>query len=100
MPDFIKNKREFFEFLRSNKSVKLKFRKKDGSVRLMNATLNFDEIPDYKKPEKIDKKKFEESVKKGIFTVYDLDEKDWRKVNFNTTDWVESEPNIRYRIKK
>lgn len=101
MPEFIiNNKKEFFTLLQSNKSIKLKFKKNDGSTRLMNATLNFDEIPDSQKPKKFDKKKLEKEFKSGKFSVYDLDKKDWRKANYNTTDWVETESNVRYSIKK
>lgn len=98
--DFIKDKLQFFNFLRENKKVKLKFKKKDGSNRIMNATLDFNEIPPQQRPKEVDTKKFLENAEKGYFNVYDIDKKDWRKVNYETTEWIESGPNFRFRIKK
>lgn len=100
MADEINNKKDFYEFLMNNKCT-LKFRKKDGSMRLMNATLNFDFIPSQHKPKKFDRNKFKQSIDRGIINVYDLDINDWRKVNYNTTEWIESsETKSRYNIKK
>lgn len=98
----IRNIKEFYNFIRSNETVKLLFKKKDGSNRFMNATLDFNKIPASKKPSKINEKKIVENLKKGIVHVYDVDEEGWRSVNFQTTYWIENdkEPNVRYRIKK
>lgn len=100
--NLIKNIKEFYSFITANDKVNLLFRKKDGSSRFMRATLNFNKIPESKKPDKVDKKKLEENMKKGIVHVYDLDKEGWRSVNFNTTYWVEDgkENGVRYRIKK
>lgn len=100
--NIINNIKDFYNFIVSNKKISALFNKKDGTKRLIHATLDFDMIPSSKHPKKQDQKKIREDLKKGLIHVYDLDKEGWRTINYNETYWIENEeePNMRYRIRK
>lgn len=101
MVDIIDDAIEFWEKIRSEDEVLIKFIKKDGSVRVMNCTLNFDKIPKADRPKNVDVPKILKLVKRAkIIHVYDLEKRGWRSVPFNRTDWLQTPDRIRYSIKK
>lgn len=98
----IKNLKEFYNILRTNEEIYVLFRKKDKSMRYMTATIDFNKIPDPKKPKETNNKRINEDIKKGYVHVYDLEKEGWRIINYNTLQWVEvkdGKSNIRYRVK-
>lgn len=91
----------FWEKIRGEDEVLIKFTKKDGLVRLMNCTLNFDKIPKADKPKKVDVPKILKLMRKAkIVHVYDLDKRGWRSVPFEKTEWLQTPNRTRYSIKK
>lgn len=70
---------EHLEIALTKGVVKIKFEKKDGSLREMNATLNPKLIIEYEK--KTDKIK---TVNKEIMSVFDVDLNEWRSFRKNS----------------
>lgn len=70
---------EHLEIALTKGVVKIKFEKKDGSLRVMNATLNPKLIIEYEK--KTDKIK---TVNKEIMSVFDVDLNEWRSFRKNS----------------
>jgi len=98
--DVITNVIDFLERIRKEDIVTVRFRKKDGSVRVMRCTLNFERIPKPDHPKSVDLPKILKLISKSkILHVYDLDKKEWRSVPFETTEWLET-PEMKYYIKK
>jgi len=69
--------------LRSS-NVTITFEKKDGSTRVMNATLNESIVPKYEK--KTDKEKVKS---KDTLAVFDLDKKEWRSFRLDSVKQIE-----------
>lgn len=90
---------DFFKKIYESDNVKIKFIKKDGTERVMNATLNFNRIPKEARPKSVDMPKIINLVKKGIIRVFDLEKQEWRSVPFKNVEFLESGGNV-YRIKK
>jgi len=65
--------RDWLVRILTERSVTLKFEKKDGSIREMAATLKSDVVVPYEK--KTDREK---SVNEDVLPVFDLDKKEWR----------------------
>ena len=59
--------------------ISLKFEKKDGSIREMNATLKEDVVIPYEK--KTDKEK---KVSKDVMAVFDIDNQEWRSFRLDS----------------
>jgi len=98
--DVITNVIDFLDRIRKEDVVNIKFRKKDGSVRVMKCTLNFERIPKPDHPKSVDLPKILKLISKSkILHVYDLDKMGWRSVPFETTDWLET-PKMKYFVKK
>ncbi len=86
--------------LRSEDEVSIQFIKKDGTTRLMKATLNFDRIPDRDKPKNINLPQILSQISRNkIIRVYDLEKLGWRSIPFDTAQWAETTTK-RYTIKK
>ncbi len=100
MDNEIKSELDLLTFIQGNKKIKAKIQKQDGTSRIMKATLDFDLIPEKSKPKKIDMKKIMSHLKNGIVHVFDLDKKEWRTLKYKNIEWLESESDIRYSIKK
>jgi len=62
------------ELLRNGETVSVVFVKSDGTTRIMHCTQNFDLIP----PEKHPKSTSDKSKDPNLFTVFDVEKKDWR----------------------
>ena len=98
--EVIRSAVEFWMKLYNIKEGKVKFVKKDGTIRIMLCTLDFKRIPKEKHPKKVDIPNILKLMQKsGIIHVYDLEKKDWRSVPFATVDWLETEENKRYKIR-
>lgn len=79
--------------------VTIKFMKKDKSIRLMKATLNFSKIPRIHRPKDVNLPKILKLLKdNGIVHVFDLEKEGWRSVPFQSIEWIET-GNKRYRTR-
>lgn len=97
--DIIRNAIDFWRKIYDEGVVTIKFVKKDGTIRIMKATLDFAHIPKNKQPKKVDMSKIVKLMQNsGIIHVYDLEKKDWRSVPFDRVDWMESKTQ-RYKIR-
>lgn len=100
MADLIDDIIEFWDKIVSNDIVTVKFIKKDGTERIMKATLNFKRIPKDKHPKDFSLVKVLKLVRtSGIIHIFDLDKNEWRSIPFNNVEWLEAK-NARYSIKK
>jgi hypothetical protein len=101
-PDILRSAVEFWQKLYSAREAKVKFVKKDGTIRIMRCTLNFEMIPKSKYPKSVNVPQILKLIQNsGIMHVYDLDKKDWRSVPFKTVDWLEldGDQNKRFKIR-
>lgn len=97
--DFISSAIEFWQKLYDDGEAKVKFIKKDGTIRIMNCTLDFTRIPKSKHPKQVNMGKILKLMQSsGIIHVYDLEKKDWRSVPFKQVDWMET-PVQKYKIR-
>lgn len=91
----------FYEKIKAEDEVTVKFRKLNGAERVMRCTLDFSKIPNNQKPKDVNMASiFKLVTQHKIVHVYDLDKKDWRSVPFDRSEWVETQDNVRFRIKK
>ena len=97
--NIIRNAIDFWRKVYDEKVVNIKFVKKDGTIRIMKATLNFAYIPKSDQPKKVDVAKILKLMQNsGIIHVYDLEKKGWRSVPFEKVDWMEAGKK-RYKIR-
>ena len=77
-----KEQKKFRDWLKSHLKagpVELTFQKKDGTMRVMNATLEEGKLPAYEK--KTDRTK---AVNEEVLSVLDLDKNEWRSFRFDS----------------
>lgn len=101
MPDdIIKSGLEFWNKLYQSGEVRLRFTKKDGTIRIMRCTLDFSQIPQKDFPKKnINIPKILKLLQQNkIIHVYDLDKKAWRSVPIDKVDYVQSGM-VRYKVR-
>lgn len=97
----LQNAIEFYQKIKAEEQVTIKFRKINGAERVMRCTLDFSKVPHNKMPKDVNMAKIFSLVQKhGMVHVYDLDKKDWRTVPFERSEWVETPNQVRFRIKK
>lgn len=97
--DVITNAMDFWKMIYENKKVQIKFVKKNGEVRYMLATLDFNLIPSDRRPKKLDLVYILKMVReKGIIRVFDLEKKDWRSVPFLEAVWIKTSNNKTFRV--
>ena len=85
--DIITSAIEFWEKLDNDGEGKVKFLKKDGTIRIMKCTLDFTRIPKSKYPKSFNMSKVLKLMQaSGIINVFDLEKKDWRSVPFKEVD--------------
>lgn len=90
---------EFWQKLYDEREATVKFIKKDGTVRIMKATLDFTKIPRNKHPKKFNMANILKLMQNsGIIHVFDLEKNDWRSVPFKEVDWMETST-ARYKIR-
>lgn len=98
--DVIRSAVEFWEKLYTAGDAKVKFIKKDGTIRIMHCTLDFKKIPTSKHPKKVDMARILKLMQNsGIINVYDLEKKDWRSVPFKQVDWLQLDDDQKQRYK-
>jgi hypothetical protein len=91
MTDLIDDIIDFWEKIISNDIVTVKFIKKDGTERIMNATLNFKRIPKEHHPKDFNFAKVLKLVKtSGIVHIFDLDKVEWRSIPFKNVEWLKT----------
>lgn len=96
----LSNAIQFFEKIKAEDEVTVKFRKLDGAERVMRCTLDFSKIPDIHKPKDVNMAKiFKLVTQHKMVHVFDLDKKGWRTVPFERSEWLEAD-RVRFRIKK
>ena len=103
----ITNVIDFLEKIRKSADgmAHIRFKKKDGTMRNMICTLDFDRIPQWDKPKKVDvPAMLKMAHKHGLLRVYDTEKRGWRSVSFDTAEWLEvkdeeTNDTIRYSIK-
>jgi hypothetical protein len=89
MADIISDVIDFLFKITDAGEAIIKFKKKDGSLRVMRCTLDFDKIPASKHPKGVDLKKILKRIQtSNILNVFDLDKHDWRSVPFSTVTWL------------
>lgn len=86
----IRSVSEFIKMIKDSGEAVVKFEKKDGSARVMLLTLDFNRIPIEDHPKGTKKNR-----DSNLVTVYDLESRGWRMVNFKTCEWLESKPKDR-----
>jgi hypothetical protein len=100
MADEITSALDFWEKLSKAKEAVVKFKKKDGTIRVMVCTLDFTQIPKKQHPKSVNIKKIVNLMRKnGIIHCFDLEKQEWRSIPFKQADWVELDK-VRYRIRK
>jgi len=99
MADLLRSAIQFWEKLYEDKEAKVKFNKKDGTIRIMKCTLDFARIPKEDQPKRpLNIAKVLRLMQKSkIIHVYDLEKKAWRSVPFDRVDWMETSK-ARYKI--
>lgn len=91
---------QFWQKVYEEKEVIIKFKKKDGTERLMRATLDFSKIPEKDKPKNVNIKQILKLIQLNkIMHVYDLDKKGWRSVPFDSVEYMDT-TDKRYFTKK
>lgn len=91
---------QFWKKLYEEKDVVIKFIKKDGTERIMRATLDFNKIPEKDKPKNVNIEKMINLIQKNkIMRVYDLEKMGWRSVPFDRVEYIDTKT-TRYFTKK
>jgi len=90
-PEVIQNAIQFWHRVNTEDQVKIKFTKKDGTIRFMTCTLNFNKIPKIDQPKNVNIPKILKLMQtSGIIHVYDLENKGWRSVPFKNVEYLET----------
>ena len=98
--DIIVSALKFWQKVYEEKEVTIKFTKKDGTDRIMRATLDFRKVPEPDKPKSVNIQQILKLIQQNnIMHVYDLDKKGWRSVPFNRVEYMDT-PTKRYYTKK
>jgi len=96
--ELIRNAVNFWQTLYDAGEAMVKFIKKDGTIRIMKCTLDFNKIPKIDHPKNVNMAKILKLMQKsGVIHVYDTEKGAWRSVPFNKVDWMET-PEKRYKI--
>ena len=92
---------DFLKIIKSEKKVTVKFEKKDGTIRLMECTLDFDQISKEKKPKGVNLMQILSKIQKSkILSVFDLGKQEWRSVPFDRLEYIETPSKKIYKIGK
>lgn len=98
--DILRSAIEFWQKLYDAETARVKFVKKDGTIRIMKCTLDFKKIPESKHPKTVNMPKIMKRMQdSGIINVFDLEKKDWRSVPFREVDWLELNDDQEQRFK-
>jgi len=92
---------QFWQKVYTEKVVTIRFRKKDGNMRVMRATLDFTKIPKEDHPKTVNIEKILKLIQHNqIMHVYDLDIKGWRSVPFDRVEYLQTRTGKRFYVKK
>ena len=98
--DVLVSAAEFWQRIYREKVVTIQFIKKDGTNRVMKATLDFSKIPERDRPRSVNVPQILKLIEKNkIVHVYDLEQKGWRTVPFDRVDWLQT-PTRRFVTRK
>jgi len=98
--DLIVSAVQFWQKVYTEKMVKIRFTKKDGSDRIMSATLDFTKIPKADHPKSVNVPRILELIQKNqIMHVYDVDVKGWRSVPFNRVEYLQTLQGKRFYVR-
>jgi hypothetical protein len=97
-PEVITNALQLWTKLNAEDQTRIKFTKKDGNIRFMTCTLNFQKIPQKDHPKNVNIPKILKLMQNsGILHVYDLEKRGWRSVPFNTVEYIQTSDRI-YKV--
>ncbi len=97
--DTISSAIDFFDIIKGEDEVTIKFIKKDGTERIMKCTLNFERIPSNKHPRDVNMGKILRLLQNNrVIHVYDTEKNDWRSVPFDTAEWIQTSERGRLKI--
>ena len=100
MADTIDSAIDFLQKVRDEKQVVVRFIKKDGSLRTMICTLDFNKIPEDHRPKDVNLAKILKLMERSkILHVFDVEKQAWRSVPFDRVEWVQIK-NKKYSIKR
>ena len=92
---------DFLKIIKEEKNVLVHFEKKDGTLRLMKCTLDFNQIPKEKKPKGVDLAKILSKIQKSkTLSVFDIEKQDWRSIPFDRLEFLQTKDNKLYKIQK
>ncbi len=88
--------RDWVKSLAQTTEIKVEFLKEDGTAREMRCTLDFDRIPQDKRPQDVPVEKLLETKKRKqpdehSLRVFDLDKSEWRSFRFDRLQKVGAE---------
>jgi len=99
--NILRNAIEFYQKIKAEEEVTVKFRKLDGTERIMKCTLDFSKIPEGKRPKDVNMAKiFALVYQHKMVHVFDLEKKDWRTIPFERSEWLETPAQVRFKMKK
>ena len=97
-PDIITTAIEFLRTIKAEDVITIQFTKADGTERVMKCTLNFEKIPDSKKPKNVSLDKILNLLQKNkVLHVYDVEKNDWRSIPLDKTNVLKTKTRS-YRI--
>jgi hypothetical protein len=99
-PDEITSAIDFLQKISDEDVVLVKFKKKDGTDRIMRCTLNFARIPKEMRPKGVSLKDILLQIKKNkLLRVFDLEKIGWRSIPFDRTEYLKT-PTKLYSIQQ
>jgi len=98
--DIIINTLQLWKKIYDEKEAIIKFKKVDGTDRLMKVTLDFKKIPIKQQPKNTNPKQIMKLIQHNkIIRVYDIDKKDWRSIPYERIEYIDTKKK-RFYIKK
>lgn len=83
---------EFLKMIKSQKIVQIKFKKKDGSDRIMRCTLDFSIIPKKDRPSTLNLEKIIKLMYVNhILKVFDVENEGWRSIDFTSVEYLSAD---------
>jgi hypothetical protein len=99
-PDEITSAMDFLQKISDEDVVLVKFKKKDGTDRIMKCTLNFARVPKEMRPKGVSLKDILLQIKKNkILRVFDLEKIGWRTIPFDRAEFLRTKDKM-YSIKQ
>lgn len=93
----ISNSISLLKLIKKSNNVTILFTKKDGNLRLMRCTLDFNKIPSEFRPKEYNIEQELKLIKQNILRVFDIEKQGWRSIPIDRSEFVVAD-NIRYQI--